>query len=518
MSIILAIFILPIIAQQQVVDSARAEALLESQLEIKSIDRQSYTEQLGFEESELSLATLDGETIESRILLATGEKNYPITVGDVYSLTYVNESGLVTVSLTVPHGKTMRVPNFGTITTENKTFAELKSEIEDLVLRYYPYGDPDLSIVRTGAFLVQVSGEAKKSTTVESWGLSRLSSIVPYASESASTRNVTVYSENGSVKKYDLYEIMREGNGTDPLLKPGDKVVFAKRGPEITISGSVNREGTYQITGNETLENVLATYAHGILPSADTAKIGVVRYTNGKRSEYKINVGSKFPLCDGDMINVFPSRIFLGSVTVEGALTDTTGTTNNTTNNTIKSQSTVTLFYRFVEGESIRSMIETMTEYFSASSDLSGCYLIRDGVSTPINFSEILYGNSLEGEKTLKNSDRFIIPFSQNIVTVNGAVNSSGTYGYVPGKTANYYIARAGGTTSAAKSSDDYTITDRYGNVLDHNAEIPAEAVIEIKRNDFVNKLQPTITVVSLTAGIIGIVAASLAILLPNIY
>ena len=512
----LAIFSLPIIAQPQVVDSAQAAILLESQLEMKNMERQSYVQQLGFDpESALDAAMVNDGVVGARVLVAIGEKNYPVTVGDVYTLSYNSETGPLTLVISVPHGNSVKVPGFGAFSIANKTFVELKDEIEEEVLKYYPYGDPVLSIQRTGVFLVSVTGEAIKSTMVEAWGLSRLSSMAPYASEAASTRNVAVYSTNGEIKTYDLYRIIREGIGIDPVLKPGDKVVFAKRGTEVTISGNVNRPGTYQIMGGENLDNVLSSYAHGVLTSGNTNSISIVRYTNGDRKEYKVKVGAKFPLQDGDMISVFPSTLYLGSVTVEGALSPIEG---GTTADNARTQSAITLFYRFVEGESIRSMVEMMSNYFSPSSDLSGCYLIRNGVNTPISFSDILYGSSEEGEKLLMNSDRFVIPFSQNIVTVNGAVNSTGTYGYVPGKKASYYIVRAGGMSTAAKGSDDYTITDRYGNVLGHDDEIPAEAVIEVTRDDFVRNLQPTMAVISLTAGVLGIVAASLAILLPNIY
>lgn len=510
---ILVFLAVPLAAQPQVIDSPQAAILLQTQNSLKSIARQSFVAQLGYQADQN--AVQDGRAeLELRALVATGEKDYPVTVGDIYTLIYSSETGPITLSLTVPHGGKMRVPGFGTFSVEGKTFSQLKDEIEDVVLRYYPYGDPVLSIQSTGVFLVDVTGESKTSTKVEAWGLSRLSSVITNASESASTRKVTVVGQNGFSRNYDLYEVLREGNGRDPLLQAGDKVIFTKKGTEITVSGNVNRPGTYQINEGETLDTVIDKYAHGAMTSADLTSISIVRYTNGERSEMKVKKGEGVKLSDGDVISIFPTELYLGSVTVEGALTDSEPTTATK----VGGQAAIKLFFRFAQGERVRDMVEAMSIYFSASSDLSDCYIIRDGVSTPISFSDILYGNSTDGEMELKNSDRFVIPFSQNFVTVNGAVNSTGTYGYVPGRTAQYYIGLAGGMSAQAKSSKDFTITDKNGNLLGLDEVVPAEAVIEVERDNFVTNLQPTVAVVSLTAGILGIVATSLAILLPHVY
>ncbi len=509
---ILLCFCASLAAQPQVVDSPQAAILLQTQQSLKSIARESYVTQLG---GTTEIADKNEQNVlQMRTLVATGYRDYPVTVGDIYTLVYSSESGAVTIPLTIPHGGKVRVPGFGTFSVEGKTFAALKEEIEDVVLRYYPYGNPVLSITSTGVFLVDVAGEVKSSTKVEVWGLSRLSSVIQYASEAASTRSVTVVGLNGVSRSYDLYEILREGKGKDPLLLAGDRIVFAKKGTEVTISGNVNRPGTYQIKDGDNLDTVIEKYAHGAMTSADLKDISIVRYTNGERSETKVSQGEGYALRDGDVISIFPSELYLGSVTVEGALTDPTATTATK----LGGQAAIKLFFRFAEGERVRDMVEAMSIYFSASSDLSDCYMIRDGKSTPISFSDILYGNSTEGEKELRNSDRFVIPFSQNFVTVNGAVNATGTYGYVPGRTAQYYIGLAGGMSAQAKSSKDYTVTDKNGNAIGIDEVVPAEAVIEVERDNFVTNLQPTVAVVSLTAGILGIVATSLAILLPHVY
>ena len=108
----------------------------------------------------------------------------------------------------------------------------------------------------------------------------------------------------------------------------------------------------------------------------------------------------------------------------------------------------------------------------------------------------------------LQNGDRFTIPFSNQVVNVNGAVNSPGTYGYVPGKDVSYYVNLAGGLTESARGIDKYRLYNSYGERLDDNTPITAETTIEMEISTFERDLGITVTVVSLVASIVALVAA----------
>ena len=118
----------------------------------------------------------------------------------------------------------------------------------------------------------------------------------------------------------------------------------------------------------------------------------------------------------------------------------------------------------------------------------------------------------------LKSGDRFIIPFNQLVVNVIGAVNKSGVYGYVPGKTASYYITLAGGMSTDSKGQNDFTVRDKYGNKLKNSNPVPSEAVIEVERDNFVRNLQPAVAVIGIVSSVLAIVSATLAIVAPTIY
>ena len=165
-------------------------------------------------------------------------------------------------------------------------------------------------------------------------------------------------------------------------------------------------------------------------------------------------------------------------------------------------------FYRFIIGDTVEDMLVEMSRYFTASSDLDGCYLTRDGKNYPISFRNVLYGDDPAGDMILQNGDRFTVPFSNQVVTVNGAVNNPGTYAYVPGKDISYYVNLAGGLTSAAKGIEKYTLYNSYGEKLDDDSPITAETTIEMDTSTFERDIDIALTTVTLVSTVIGIVTA----------
>lgn len=119
-----------------------------------------------------------------------------------------------------------------------------------------------------------------------------------------------------------------------------------------------------------------------------------------------------------------------------------------------------------------------------------------------------MYGGSPDGDITLRNGDVLTVPFSNQIVTVNGAVNNPGTYAYVPGKDVSYYVNLAGGLSSSAKGLDRYKLYNSYGEKLDKDAVITAETTIEMEISTFERDLGITVSVVGLVATILGIVTS----------
>ncbi len=512
LSILVALLLvsLPLIADNQVVTSSRAEALDSTTTSVGQ-SWQGFQEQLGWTTPQ----TIDLDYLQMvRTSAAIGDASYPVTVGDIYTLSYFYNNSVVEVPVMVTHSPTLSIPNIGIFNVGNRTYLDLKEEVEAAVTALYPYSNPTLTITNTGVFAVSVSGLSTTSTRVDAWGLSRLSDFSSYAGEMASTRDVTVIGADGSQAHYDLYAARREGDlSQDPLLRPGDQVVFNKRGTTVMISGSIQRPGTYQVLEDEDLGDLVNRYALGFTSAARTDDIIVTRRSGTSYIELHPSADEMagFTLQDGDMVTVNSLSIPVGSVTIEGALVSTDTSNGNTVLGQVSSQ----YFYRFAVGDTVETMLRDMSQYFSASSDLDGCYLTRDGASYPLSFREILYGDDPAGDMLLQSGDRFTIPFSNQVVTVNGAVNNPGTYAYVPGKDVSYYVNLAGGLADDAKGLDKYTLYNSYGQKIADDSPITAETTVELDRSTFERDLGIAISVIggvstiaTIVSTIVGIVNA----------
>lgn len=502
--LLLTLLINSVFAANQVFSSKRAQLLDgENAGAITLVKEQDYASQLG---GVRAIEILD------RPSLAIGEKDYPVTVGDVYSLTYTLSGVSIVLPLQVTHSGTVRVPNVGDFSTLNKSFIELKNEIEQGVTSNYPYSNPTLTLTKTGVFTVFVSGEVYSSRRVEAWGLTRLSDMIGYATNMASTRNVIVKNSDGETS-YDLYKALKEGDSnSDPILKSGDTVIFTERERLITIGGSVMIPGSYQLEEGEDLNALINRYAGGFSKNADSSKIILKRFENGRYNESIIENIDNLTLLDGDIIYISAIQSELYSVSIEGALL------NDQKSASVSGSASTSYYFRFSTGDTVRDLVEVMNPYFISESDLAGASLIRKGEIIPISFADVLYGNDEMGNMALESGDRFIIPFSQLIVNVIGAVNKSGVYGFVPGKTASYYITLAGGYSTDAKGQNDFTIRDKYGNKIKASEVVPAEAVIEVARDNFVKNLQPAVAVIGIVSSVLAIVTSTLAIVAPSIY
>lgn len=495
----------PLMADNQVITSPMASAVENAANADTFRGWQGYMSQLG------ASAPQDIEyeqLVQIRLAQARGSYDYPVTTGDSYTLRYIYNNQTVSVPVTVSHDNEISIPNVGTFDRAGKTFIELKSEIEAAVSSRYPYSNPVLSISSTGVFQVRVSGLVRSSSTyVDAWGLSRLSDLAEYASDSASTRDVTVISHDGNEAHYDLYKALKQGDESqNPLLRPGDTVIFNPRSVTVLLNGRVLRSGTYQLLEEDlSIWTLIEDYALGGMNDADFEHVSVSRYVDGHVENFTVASGEDFTLMDGDSVSVPSLTPQTGSVVITGALrsTDTTASYG-----TIQGQVSAQYFYRFAPGETLGEMLQTMSSYFTSSSDLDGAYITRDGKSWPVSLRDVMYGGSPDGDITLRNGDVLTVPFSNQIVTVNGAVNNPGTYAYVPGKDVSYYVNLAGGLTSSAKGLDRYKLFNSYGEKLDKDAVITAETTIEMEISTFERDLGITVSVVGLVATILGIVTS----------
>ncbi|AEF84784.1 putative ClpX, ATPase regulatory subunit [Treponema primitia ZAS-2] len=432
--------------------------------------------------------------------VALSSSDYRVTAGDIYTLQYAAGTVPVVYKIVVDSSYRINVSNLGIINVAGKSYQQLKTDVEGIVTNNYPLSGVQLVLTEPASFRVRVTGEVQNSQEIVTWALARLSGLLnidnrtPYSS----LRDVSVRSQNGQIRTYDLFKAQRFGDMTqDPYVRPGDVITVSHATRVVTVAGEVERPGIYQLLPGESLRELIGYYANGLSPIADPTRIELVRQVESAvDSGDKIYltrdaIDSGYPLQHLDAIRI-PSIIELIPVMfVEGAvrLTEEGDELSTATRLTV----------RFTVGENYASLVQRNQAWFSAISDTKNAYLIRGVARIPLNLNPMLYDSSYRSQYFVEHNDTLIIPFRQYFVTVSGAVHSPGRFPYIPDRSWDYYIGLAGGFLPERNSHKIVDIIDFAGNKLTKKDIITPETNITARANSglyYFNQYAPVITTV----------------------
>ncbi|MCR5724806.1 MAG: SLBB domain-containing protein [Treponema sp.] len=432
--------------------------------------------------------------------LAMSVPNYPVTAGDVYTLAFAAGTTPVTYSIAVDSTYKIRVANLGVLNVRGLTYNQLKAQVDALVSRNYPMGGMQFVLTSPAVFLVSISGEVKTAMEKKAWALTRLSSFVTASlTDYSSTRQVTVVSDTGESKDYDLYKAQNDGDfSQDPYLRPGDKIVITRIDRKVMINGAVERPGTYEILTGENLKDLIEMYGHGLTPLADTSRIELYRTLTGsagageKSYLSKAQIDENFPLLCYDEVTIGSYADLSPTVVVEGAVWENPDTMEKST-----AETSNRIIAAFNSGEDYAYFVRRNRNWFTAVSDVSNAYIIREKKIIPIDLSLMLYDASYYANVTMQEHDTLIVPFRQYFVTVAGAVTSPGRFPYIPDRGFEYYVGLAGGfdrTKNKRKSVDILTFD---GQKLGKKDTILPETTITANVNSglyYFNQYAPVLT------------------------
>ena len=418
--------------------------------------------------------------------LAMSSDDYMVTSGDVYTLAYAVGTSMVNYTITVDASYKIRVSNLAIIDAKGKSFLQLKKQVEDIVTKNYPMSGVQFILAQPSTFLVTVKGEVSSAKEVKAWPLSRLSSVISGSKTSySSIREVTVTSASGVKKTYDLYKATRFGDfSQNPYVRPGDVIELKKYSRKVTIEGSVERPGTYELLEGENLTTLVEYYGNGLKPNADTTRIELLRLLDD------VNVAGTMVYLDSDVIEndyqlvnydtiKIPSFRDLKSVIfIEGAI-------GAVAESAADVATTNKIAVSFENGENYASLVRRYKDYFSLQADKANAYIIRGKEFISINLDEILYDKTFYSDLFVEPNDTLIVPFEQFFVTVSGAVINPGRYPYLPDRDYMYYIGLAGGFDVAKNKYDMVEIHDINGDKIKKSEEIKPESTINAKSNRF---------------------------------
>lgn len=345
-----------------------------------------------------------------RTLLAVTNPDYPVSPGDVYTLTYNREPTVITQYLIVEPDLSVDLSIFGVENAASLTFVAFRRLVENKVLSAYPKSLPRVIIRSTGVFEVMLKGEVVRTGYRLAWGLTRLSQIVsenltPYSS----TRNIQIVSVEGTSHFYDLFRAVRIGQkDQDPFVRPRDTIILSKYDRRITVSGEVERPGSYQLLRGDQLRKAIEYYGSGGTPTADLSRVELYQYNTEERIEeiryFDITGGydSTVVLEDGDAIYV-PSKIellpviyFQGAIVAEGA----------------DPQEKFVIYrqkHRIRKGETLYTALRSVV--LSPQADLPACYIKREGEKIFVDLDDYLYNYDPKRDIVLQPLDCIVVPY-----------------------------------------------------------------------------------------------------------
>ena len=444
-----------------------------------------------------------------RLMLAISAKNYPVTPGDIYRLTFLLAGKPVSNEILVESDYTLNLNIFGKVNSENMSFSELKPRVEKIISDAYPRSLPSLNIVSVGNFQVLIKGEIPQTSFVIAWGLSRLSEIVqghigPYSS----IREIGIISKDGRLKKYDLFKALHLGIiEEDPYIMQGDTVIIYRLDNAVEINGEIYRPGKYQLLKNEGLKELIDLYGGGFTKLADTSRIKLDRLAVERPRtfyfDFTRDLPPSFELEDGDVLAIPAKSANLPVVIFEGAVVSpAAGAAAEPEGGEIGFERYNRITHPFIEGESLFDALLAIRESIAPSADLSKAYVIREGSIQPIpvNLEKLLYAYTPSADMALQPFDRIIIPTHRSYssrIPVSGAVYDPGSYAFTPGKNYSYYVDLAGGIDPEMNTDNRVSITDSQGKIRGLDEIIKPGDRIFVHTNNFVynfNRSFPIIT------------------------
>jgi protein involved in polysaccharide export with SLBB domain len=245
----------------------------------------------------------------AQVQIALSSPSYPVTSGDVYSLTYMAGGTPVSYLITVDASYRIRVSNLAVIDVVGKTYPALKKEAETIVSNNYPLSGAQLTMIKPSSFTIYIKGEVNSAGERTTWAMGRLSSVLGNALyDYSSTRNITVTAANGRVKTYDLFKAQRFGDlSDDPYLRPGDVITVNPLDRRVYVYGQVKRPGSYELLPGEHIQELIRNYANGYTSGADTSEIELTRHGEDKRETIYLTqeeINANYPLKDADAVYV----------------------------------------------------------------------------------------------------------------------------------------------------------------------------------------------------------------------
>ena len=292
----------------------------------------------------------------------------------------------------------------------------------------------------------------------------------------------------------------------NPFVLDGDVVRVPFQNLVASISGAVNRPGTFELVGSSDLDE-LVELAGGLAPGATRGlPVTIVRRIPGETLQrLTVEFGTDrqvpaVPLVSEDSVSIPAFSELQRSVTITGALAgvlagavtagkDTRaaggGSSGMATATVASDEATATRRVPYAQGDTVRSVLERAGGP-GPLADLKGSYIIRNADVIPVDLYAIVMVRDFTADKPVELGDTIVVPFKRDSILIEGAVFKPGPYPYNPTYGVGQYLAMAGGLNRFAQSIDDVYLVTSKGETKEFSPDLkvePGSSLVVPERN-----------------------------------
>ena len=348
--------------------------------------------------------------------------------------------------LTVDNQGKIKVPLLGPVHVGGLSVeacnAKLKNELKKIfsgIRGPNPSVFVEVSVIGIRTITVNVVGEVEIPGNYAISAFSNVLNALYQAggpTRKGSLRSVKVFRGGKRLAVVDLYDFFIYGrNSADINLQDNDIVLVEVYNKRVDIKGQVKRPMQYEVTGNETIKEIIS-WTGGLLTNADSSSIILVRDRGANQFVEDLEINDRgFPFQDGDKIWVKEVKDINSSrVQVEGAVT-------------------VPGLYGWTEGMTIKDLL-VKAKGPTPDGDLGSATLFRKNNDLSPGLKSITLDDSSESEQLMP-GDLLVIPSlltysGYQYIQVSGAVLSETTMPFYEGMTAWDAVVLAGGIKNSA--------------------------------------------------------------------
>lgn len=497
-------------------------------------------------------------------------KDYYVGPNDVLALN-IWSSAPVQLQLTVSPEGTLLIPNIGALSIRGLSLDIVKERVAEAAKKKYPNSDISLTLISPRRVAVKIIGQVLNEGPMEMSSVQRAHQLIAEANQLktgqivpdyyervlpqlravASQRNIQVRHQEGSIERVDLVRYELTGDGKyNPYLREGDVVFVPSRSDlsrSLGVFGAANLQGSVEYVSGDSLSALIAI-GYGFSPQADSTRILLTRLSFDGATMDSLHVDGAairahrqpdIAMHPGDRI-VIPEVPELRQnyfVSLEGALRQTGFFP--ITLNTTKLSHVVRAAGGFTSDARVRGalVIRTRASRLSGPQEVERELMLSQRANLSIedttyyhietalraqeeivtvDFEKLFVKGDSTQDVILHNYDRIVVPTRRYSIYVFGQVVTPGHVPYIEGKSHRYYVEKAGGFASDARSSDVKVIKGNTRAWLD-----PSETTIE--DGDYIwvprevhRPFSYYITTYAQIASIIGVVA-TVALLINTI-